>query len=137
MAFNATLKMDGIQDEIRLFTCRFGLSQAVDSVTGRPTSGVMGGQIDVSFESTNSTEPYALMINPNKSVAGSIKFFAREGDDKVLRELKFDDAFVTSYAEDMSALGNTPMTTTMTISARKMGFGSTTHENKWAGSATA
>lgn len=130
MAFKTTMKVDGM-DEVRLTSCDFGLSQSVDYVTGKPTSTVMGGQINVAFESTKSTQPYELMINPNKVVKGEIQFFSDE-EESPMRVLKFEEAFITGYSESINAYENKPMETSMIISSRKMGFGGVTHENKWA-----
>ncbi|GAB3542727.1 type VI secretion system tube protein TssD [Spirosoma fluminis] len=129
MAFKATIDLDGT--EYRLLHCSFSLGQNTDYTTGKPTSDVMGGQVNAEFESTKDTNAFKLMINPNAKFSGTIKFF-KQDEDSPMKELKFEDAFLTGYSESMDARNNTPMSTSVVISARKLSIDGASHENKWA-----
>jgi hypothetical protein len=129
MAFKATITLDGT--EYRLLHCSFSLGQNTDYTTGKPTSDVMGGQVNAEFESTKDTTAFKMMIDPNKKFAGSIKFF-KQDEDSPMKELKFEDAFLTGYSESMDARNNSPMSTSVVISSRKLSIDGATHENKWA-----
>lgn len=129
MAFKAMLKIDGT--EYRVLHCSYSLGQSTDHTTGKPTSDVMGGQINVEVESTKDTKLFELMINAHKKINGDIQFL-KQDEDSPMKELKFEDAFVTGYSESMDARTNSPMSTSIVVSARKMTLGSASHENKWA-----
>lgn len=129
MAFKAMLDLDG--KEFRLLHCSYSLGQNTDYTTGKPTSDVMGGQINAEFESTKEEKAFQLMIDPHKKFKGGIKFF-KQDEDSPMKELKFEDAFLTGFSESMDARNNSPMSTSVVISARKITVGGATHENKWA-----
>ncbi|MEZ0540555.1 type VI secretion system tube protein TssD [Fibrella arboris] len=129
MAFKAFLKLDG--QEFRLLHCSYSLGQNTDYTTGKPTSDVMGGQVNAEFESTKESKAFELMIDPHKKFSGGITFF-KQDEDAPMKEIKFEDAFLTGYSESMDARTNTPMSTSVVISARKLSVGGASHENKWA-----
>ena len=99
MSFRADLEIDGKQ--YRLLHCSYALKREVDE-TGRPSSEVQGGTINFEIESTEDTSMWDLMIAQFKSADGTITFKKRDEDAK-MRELKFETAYVTDYAEEFDA----------------------------------
>jgi hypothetical protein len=48
-----------------------------------------------------------------------------------MKELSFEDGYIIQYNEGLSIVGNTPMTLSFVISARKLKIGNAEHENDW------
>ena len=128
MAFKGFLEIDNTK--YRILHASFSLGQNTDYTTGKPTSDVMGGQINVEVESTKDTNLFKLMINPHKKVDGKIDF-SKADEESPMKTLKFSDGFVTGYSESMDARSSSPMTISLVISARKLDLGEAAHENKW------
>src|ERR1043165_137633 len=100
MAYKATLKLGG--KEYDVMSTSFAFNRDVDA-KGRPSSGVYGGSIFVTLESYADTTLVELMLNKQHTAQqGSIIFDQGTSDGK-MKEVKFTDAFITSYAESASA----------------------------------
>ena len=52
--------------------------------------------------------------------------------EQVMKELKFENAFIVFFSEQLDALAETPMTTEITFSAEKITLGNATLDNSWA-----
>ena len=127
MAFRADLEMNG--KKYRLLHCSYALNRDVDP-TGRPASEVKGGVIQFEIESTEDTSLWDLMIAQFKSTDGSIVFKKRDEDAK-MKELKFETAYVVALGENFDSTGGNPMSTTFTLSAKKLTLGTSGLENEW------
>ena len=127
MAFRATLNLEG--KEVRILGCNYALQQDIDA-TGRPSSEVRGGTIQFEVESTDDTSFFEWMIDSWALKSGDITFYKRDEQSK-LKELKFEDAYIISYAENFDSLGDNPMSESFVISAKKISMGSGSHENPW------
>ena len=127
MAFRADLTMNG--KTYRLLHCSYALNRDVDH-TGRPASEVKGGTITFEIESTEDTSIWDLMIAQFKSTDGSIVFKKRDEDAK-MKELKFETGYVVALSENFDSTGGNPMSTTFTVSSKKLTLGSEGLENEW------
>ena len=128
MAFNAKLKIGG-KDGIDVIRCNYALHRDVDS-KGRPASGVYGGTINLSVESTEDTSIIESMVNQYKPVDGAITF--KKGDeDAKMKELSWEKGYVIRFQEGIDITGAQPMLIDFTISAEKIKVGNAEHKNEW------
>lgn len=72
MSFNAKLKFAG-KDGIDVLACDYALRRDVDA-KGKPSSGVYGGTINLTIESTDDTSIIESMVNQYKPVDGTVTF---------------------------------------------------------------
>lgn len=130
MSFKAKFKVAG--KEFTALNVSYGLFQETDA-TGRPSTVTRGGKIDVVVEGTNSTELFEWMTNSFERKDGSVVFYKRDSD-ATLKELKFTEGYLVKHKENFDSTGESPLTETFTISARKIEMGSGAYENEWPGS---
>lgn len=128
MSFNAKLKF-GSKDNIDVLSCNYALRRDVDA-KGRPTSGVYGGTINLSVESTDDTSIVEAMVNQFKPVDGSITF-KKSDEDAKMKELTFEKGYVVAYQESIDVKGAKPMQIDFTITAEKIKIGNAEHKNEW------
>jgi len=128
MAFTAVLDVDGTKYKVR--HCNYSLQQNIDE-NGRPSSQVMGGTINLEVESSDGVSMMDWMIDPTGKKSGKIEF-SKTDEQGILKTLEFEDAFLTSYTENMDAISNAPMTESLVISAKKMTSNTVSHQNVWA-----
>ena len=137
MASKATVKFGS--KEFDLIKCDFALHRDVDA-KGRPSSGLYGGLINLTIESTDDTTIWDSMINKAKPVDGTVTFF-KDDEDSKMKEVKWEKGFVVSYkegietrmlnAERLTQGVSENMLIHFTVSAEKVTVGSTAHENEW------
>ncbi len=129
MAYKATLKIGS--KEYDVLSSNFAFSRSVDP-KGRPSSGVYGGEINFTVESYGDTTIVEMMLNQqHKAQSGTLSFDQGTSDGK-MKEIKFTDAFIISYAESASAHGADAMTINFTVSAREIQIGDTAKlSNTW------
>ena len=128
MSFNAKLKFGG-KDGIDVLACGYKLHRDVDA-KGRPASGVYGGTINLTIESTDDTTVIESMINQYKPIDGAITF-KKSDEDAKMKELTFEKAYVIAYEETIDVKGSRPMQMEFTISAEKIKIGNAEHKNEW------
>ena len=128
MSFNAKLKIAG-KDGIDVLACDYALHRDVDP-KGRPASGVYGGTINLSIESTEDTTIIESMVNQYKPIDGTITFKKGDEDAKML-EVSFEKAYVVSFKEGIDVKGSKPMQIDFTISAQTIKIGGAEHKNEW------
>jgi len=128
MAFKATFTLDG--KEFRVLSASYHLYQETD-VTGRPSSVTRGGKMTVTLESTDDTSLYSWMVNSYDRKKGSLKFFKRDNESAIMKQVDFDESYLVGYEETFTHNTEMPMVVTVTLSAKKMTIGSATHENDW------
>ncbi|KAB1067295.1 phage tail protein [Tamlana haliotis] len=127
MAFKTKLKVGG--NEYNVLSCSYALKQETDA-TGRPSSVTRGGEVKVVIESTGGTELFEWQCSSFERRDGSIEFTKRDTDAK-LKEITFEEGYLTYYREDFDASGSNPLTQTFTISAKVLSSGGGIHENEW------
>src|SRR5215212_3892806 len=126
MAFNAKLKI-GSKDNIDVIKCDYALHRDVDT-KGRPSSGVYGGTINLTVESTDDTSIVESMVNQYKPIDGSITF-KKSDEDAKMKELTFEKGYVIAFQESIDIKGSKPMQIDFTISAQKIKIGNAEHKN--------
>ena len=122
-----TLEINGYRRDILRYNYRF--SRNID-LKGRPTTGVLDGSIYIEMESDGDSSILDMMlVDMNKprpsfffraepaSVSGRIR---HTKDEMMLRELVFDEAYISCYGETMNATGNSPMITHFLISPTRL-----------------
>ncbi len=129
MAYKMTLDMAGKKYDV--LSSSFAFTRSVDA-KGRPSSGVYGGEIHLAVESYADTTLLETMLNKqNKPQKGSVIYDQGTNDGK-MKELKFEDGFITQYSESAAAAGADSMMISITISARVIQVGDAAkHTNLW------
>ncbi|MFN0030960.1 MAG: type VI secretion system tube protein TssD [Flavobacteriales bacterium] len=128
MSFNAMLSIDG-GAEVRVLHASYALSRDVDS-TGRPSSLVRGGTIQIEVESTEDTSLFAWMVDQYTTKNGKITFYKRDSKTK-MKELSWENGYIVQCSESIDSIGENPMTIHFVVSAQKITVGDATHENPW------
>jgi hypothetical protein len=128
MAFKSKFTVDG--KEFNVLSCSYHLFQETD-VTGRPSSVTRGGKITVTIESTDDTSLFAWMTNSYDRKAGSVKFFKRDNESAIMKQVNFEEAYLVGFEESFTHNTEMPMILTITLTAKKMSIGSSFHENEW------
>lgn len=127
MSFKCVMEINS--KKFNVLHVHYNLYQETDA-TGRPSSVVRGGKIEVTVESTGETTLYELMIEDFTTKEGKITYMKRESDAK-LKELEFKDAYVVAYGENYDHVGMNALVESITISANEIKMGSGTHNNEW------
>jgi hypothetical protein len=132
MVLSASLHIKGHKLEkegITILSCRFGFSQSVDS-KGLTTSRVQGGEVVLSFNSSDDTEIVQWMMSEEGDKDGKITFMG-ENNTKPFKTVEFTDGRLVSYDESFE--NQYHMVTTLTISARQIVISGVKHTNTWSG----
>ena len=128
MAFKAKFSVDG--EEYNILSCSYHFYQETD-ITGRPSSITRGGQVTVTVESTDSIKLAEWMLDSWKLLSGNLKFFKRDSETAIMKQVDFTDAYLVSYDETFSHESSNPMVITCTLSAKEIKVGSAEHKNEW------
>ena len=128
MSFKALFKVDG--NEYRVLNCHYSLNQEIDK-TGRPSSTVRGGVVDLTIESTDDTSLFEWMCDSYMRKDATVTFNKRDEDSK-MKELEIKEAYMISYEELFDDTGAGAMTEKFSLSARDIKMGNGEHENEWA-----
>jgi len=129
MSFKSELEVNGVVFQV-LFS-KIDMVRHVDG-KGAVSSEIKGGRINVKVKSTDNTAIIEQAVNSqHKPVSGSIKYYKADSE-QVMKELKFENAFIVFFSEVLDALAETPMTTEITFSAEKITLGNATLDNNWA-----
>jgi len=62
---------------------------------------------------------------------GNVKFFKRDSETAIMKQLDFEEAYLVSFDESFSHSTDTPMVLTISLSAKKITIGSASHQNEW------
>jgi hypothetical protein len=127
MSFKAEFEVGG--NKFRVLHASYSLQQDIDA-TGRPSSGVKGGTIQIEVESTDKTALTEWMVDPFKHQDGKITFYKRDSNQKS-KELTFKEGYLVSYTENFTNTGENPMTEHFVISAKEVKMGNAEHKNEW------
>jgi hypothetical protein len=129
MAFKAKFTVDG--KEFNVLNCSYHFYQETD-VTGRPSSIVRGGQMTITLESSDDNTMAKWMVDSWGLKSGNVKFFKRDSETAIMKQVDFSDAYLVSFDETYSHESSMPMIITATLTAKKLTVGDATpHENDW------
>lgn len=126
-SFEATFKANGKEYEV--LSCGYSFNQATDE-KGRPSSEVRAGNISLEITAHDDKELVGWMIDPYKKIAGSIVFNNLDAAS-TMKEIKFEDGYCVGYSEHFNASSGESLTTSLSISARKIDVHGSVHEMKW------
>ena len=127
MSFKVELEVAG--KKYNVLSVNYGLFQETDA-TGRPSTVTRGGKIEVTVESTGSTDLFEWMTNSFERKDGKVIFFKRDSE-ATLKELKFTEAYLVKHKEKFDSEGENPLTETFTISANEIAMGGGVYTKGW------
>ena len=132
MAYKATLDFAG--KKYSVMSANWGFNRSVDQ-KGRPSSGIYGGEVTLSVESTDDVDLMENMLNSHTKAQKATITFDKGTADGELKKMELTDAYIINYSEGMSFGGSDPGTISFTLSARKLQMKTAVHENDWPGQA--
>lgn len=110
--------------EYRVLRYRQRFARRVSS-NGMPASDLYGGTIDVEFESERDSGIFALMTDENTpTIEGYLRISPSE-EDTMVRELKFDEAYLVGYSEQQYDDWGAPVTMCVSIFPIRLDFNRT------------
>jgi|GEM_PF-1818687 len=110
--------------EYRVLRYRQRFARRVSS-NGMPASDLYGGTIDVEFESERDSGVFALMTDENTPTIEGYLHISPSEEDTMVRELKFDEAYLVGYSEQQYDDWGAPVTMCVSISPIRLDFNRT------------
>lgn len=132
MAYKATLEFAG--KKYSVMSASWAFNRSVDQ-KGRPSSGVYGGEVNLSVESTDDVTLLETMLNAQTKAQKATITFDKGTADGELKKMELEDAYIIAYSEGISFGGADSGTISFTLSARKLQMKTAIHENDWPGAA--
>ena len=129
MSFKATLTIDGVLSDVQVLHIDYALSRDVDH-TGRPSSIVRGGIINVTVEGTDEVKLFEWMVDQFTTKNGKVTFYKRDSNTK-MKEIKFENSYIVAWAETFDRTGENPFIVNFSVTAEKISLGDSKHENPW------
>lgn len=127
MPFEVKLEVDG--NEYRVLECSYDLNRDTDNF-GKPASGVRGGKVHVTIESSGDTSFFEWMTSPYTRKAGKL-IFMKPDEEAELKVLEFEDSYLVGYSEEFDDANNKGMSEDLVISAKTIKLGGGEHQNDW------
>lgn len=127
MSFKANLNFEGKDYDV--LKCHYAIEREVDS-KGRPSSGLHGGKIYITIESTPDVSVIEKMATQFKPNTGTITFKKNDEDSK-MKDLKWENGYIIGYKEGIEIVGEIPMAIEFVISAQKLTIGDAIFEQNW------
>ncbi|MEP7170715.1 MAG: type VI secretion system tube protein TssD [Bacteroidota bacterium] len=127
MSFKAEFEVNG--KKYRVLHASYTMSQDTDA-TGRPSSGVRAGTVQLEVESTADTALAEWAFDSFKEQDGKITFTQRNSDQK-MKELSFKNGYLVNYSESFTNQGENPMTEHFVITSKEIKIGNAEHKNEW------
>lgn len=127
-SFLAKLEID--RESYTVLDCQYSFEKCIDS-TSKPSGETLGGEIELSIESTGKTHFVDWILSTDRDKTGKIIFFRRDGLSRLL-EITFEKAYCIKFREKFSSVGTSPMQINMTLVARSLSFnGSPIFKKNW------
>ncbi|CAA0156870.1 type VI secretion system tube protein TssD [Tenacibaculum maritimum] len=127
-SFRATFTLAG--KEFDVLYSNYEFSRNTDT-KGKPSSNILGGRVEVTFESTEDTSVIEAMLNSQfKPVEGKITYKKTEEDAK-MKEIEFKNAYVVYFKETLDVNNEVPMTSRVVFSAEEITVGNAALHNRW------
>ncbi len=129
--FPTELRIDGESDPYRVLNSSYSFYMDADP-TGRPTGVIKGGTLSFEIEGTKDTKFFDSLGIKKNGLKGSLVY--RDGGDLdvEMKEVTFDNAFISEYSESYSDTGSTPITESFTLSAEVIGIGGSSVDKQWS-----
>ena len=115
MAFKASFKF-GDSDNFDVLNFKVKFNRDVDP-KGRPASDVYGGKIWLEIESTPDTAVLERMFKQYAPCSVSV-VFKKANEDSKMKELTFENGYITDYEESLCVANDYPMTIKFAVSAQ-------------------
>jgi hypothetical protein len=132
MARRPVLEVDGVVYK-NVYSVQYNLYTAKDE-TGRPSDRAHAGVISVIRESDENSDIARWAMDSSKPnwKAGKVTF--KSPDDSAMKELSWEDGFITNYVEVIPHIKNNPdeqVYEMFEISCSKMSIGDAEIDNRW------
>jgi hypothetical protein len=132
MARRPVLEIDGVVYK-NVYSVSYQLYTAKDE-TGRPSDRAHAGVIMIARESDESSDIARWAMDSSKPnwKAGKVTF--KSPDDATMKELIWEDGFITSYVETIPHIKDRPddqVHETFEISCSKLSIGDSEIDNRW------
>ena len=125
---SAKLKLDGSDTEYDVIQISYSIHQPKDFKTGKPSAEVNKGSLNMTVEAGAGTELIEWAIDNHGKKNGTVTF-SKFDEEGTLRELKFEDGYLTGFSESMS--NNGKLSTTLEVSTRVLNIGDAKIESRW------
>lgn len=132
MARRPTLEIDGVVYK-NVYAVSYELYTAKDE-TGRPSDRAHAGVIKVTRESDETTDIARWAMDSAKPNWKAGKVMFKNPDDATMKELSWEDGFVTKYQETIPHIKQQPddqVYEYFEISCRKLVIGDADIDNRW------
>lgn len=116
--------------EYEVISSRFDFSRKTDS-NGKPVTGVVGGRLTITIETTKDTTITEAMLNCYyKPISGKLNFYDTT-TESLIRVVEFRCAYLVHYKETFVSDRKKPMMTTFTLSAKTLLIGDALLNKEW------
>lgn len=132
-SFDAYFSWEGGSGDMAVIACNYSLSQSIDD-KGRVSSKVYGGTIFLQVDSSgeeNSKSLWEWMVDPDGKKASAKITFKNVDEEQTQKELELTDVYCVNYSESFTEQGSTPMTTSLTLTAKEIKLFGVPHLNRW------
>ena len=132
MARRPTLEIDGVIYK-NVYEVKYELYTAKDE-TGRPSDRAHAGVITVTRESDESSDIARWAMDSSKPNWKAGKVLFRNPDDAMMKQLSWEEGFITKYAEIIPHIKNKPddqIYECFEISCHKLMIGDAEIDNRW------
>ncbi len=132
MARRPTLEIDGVTYK-NVYSVSYEMYTARDE-TGRPSDRAHAGVIKISRESDESTEIARWAMDSSKPNWKSGKVLFRNPDDAEMKELTWEEGFISKYEETIPHIKNNPddqIYEYFEISCHSLAIGDARIDNRW------
>lgn len=130
MPHTATFKLDGKESDVKSFSYAFF---RITEDNGRPAARVRKGEITITIASDDQHKEAIInwLAKPDQAKEGEVLIYQDDEKTKVLKTIKFENAFVINYVEAFDETNNLNTRETFTISSEKITIGSAKFDFKW------
>lgn len=132
MARRPVLEIDGVVYK-NVYEVSYELYTAKDE-TGRPSDRAHAGTIKITRESDENTDIYRWATDSSKPNWKAGKVVVKTPDDSTMKELAWEEGFITKYEETIPHIKNNPddqVFEYFEISCHKLMVGGVELDNRW------
>jgi hypothetical protein len=132
MARRPVLEIDGVVYK-NVYEVSYELYTAKDE-TGRPSDRAHAGTVKITRESDENTDIYRWATDSSKPNWKSGKVIFKTPDDSTMKELAWEEGFITKYEETIPHIKNNPddqVYEHFEISCHKLTVGGVELDNRW------